>query len=107
MRKILTIFIIILAIFLTACTKKTNYNDTYNEVDVVQKCIKLCQETGVALTTSPCLSDELAPDWVCDVVHSPRQEIDNLPENQCSAFIEGKAKHFVEVTPNCELIRKV
>ncbi len=48
------------------------------------------------------------PDWVCDIAHSPRQsEIDDLPENQCSAYREGRAKHFVEVDMNCNLIRAI
>jgi len=33
--------------------------------------------------------------------------VDNKPENQCSAFREGKAKHFVEVNTSCELIRAI
>ncbi len=45
--------------------------------------------------------------WVCDVAHSPREDVDNLPENQCREFGEGKANHFVEVNPNCEFIKAV
>jgi len=52
---------------------------------------------GVDMTNGPCLTNELIPGWVVDVAHSPRQAIDNQPENQCSAFIEGKAKHFIEL----------
>lgn len=68
----------------------------------------LCQAElakGTDLSAGPCLSNELAHDWVCDVAHSPRQDIDNLPENQCSAYREGRAHHFVEVDENCELIK--
>lgn len=60
---------------------------------------------GVDLTPGPCLSNNLIPDWVADVVHNPRTEIDNLPENQCSAYREGTAHHFVELDPSGNLIR--
>ena len=33
------------------------------------------------------------------------QEIDNIASNQCSAFRDGIAKHFVEVDENCEVIK--
>jgi hypothetical protein len=61
------------------------------------------------LDTGPCLSDNNdewnVNDWVCDIAHSPRLDIDNLPENQCLAYTEGQAHHFVEVDENCKLIR--
>jgi hypothetical protein len=78
--------------------------------DQIDLCIQACREAleaGVDLGVGPCLLDPMPayPEWVCDVAHSPRiPEIDNLPENQCSAWREGRARHFVEVTPDCELI---
>lgn len=73
----------------------------------VQNCIELCEGSTLDLNASPCLSNDLLGNgtWVCDVAHSPRQDIDNLPENQCSAWREGLAKHFVELDPNCKLIK--
>ena len=61
------------------------------------------------LSKGPCLLNPITdiPDWVCDIAHSPRQDVDNDPNNQCSAFREGRAHHFVEVDENCELIRAV
>ncbi|MBU4246342.1 MAG: hypothetical protein KKE71_04825 [Nanoarchaeota archaeon] len=61
------------------------------------------------LSDGPCLLNpaKSATDWVCDIAHNPRLPIDDLPENQCSAYREGKAKHFVELDKNCELIRAV
>ncbi len=81
-----------------------------SEVNVTEICISKClklKETGKDLSNGPCLLNPIpsAPDWVCDVAHWPRQEVDNLPENQCSAYREGKATKFVEVTPDCKLIR--
>ncbi len=60
---------------------------------------------GLDMSNGPCLSNEIIPDWVVDVAHNPREAIDNQPENQCSAFREGKAHHFVELDPMGNLIR--
>lgn len=78
----------------------------------VQKCAALCKEaleSGQDLSNGPCLSDEAqswdVEDWVCDIAHSPRAEVDNLKENQCKEF-GVSANHFVEFTPECEFIKK-
>lgn len=60
---------------------------------------------GVDMTKGPCLTNELMPDWVLDIAHSPRQTVDNQPENQCSAFGEGKAHHFIELSEDGSLIK--
>lgn len=60
---------------------------------------------GEDLSNGPCLSNEVVPDWVADIAHDPRQAVDDLPENQCSAYREGKAHHFVELDPAGSLIR--
>ncbi|MDI6738140.1 MAG: hypothetical protein QME12_06535 [Nanoarchaeota archaeon] len=71
-------------------------------------CIKACKEAIIPLDNGPCLLNPIANSgWVCDVAHIPRRDIDNIAENQCSAFREGKASHFVEVSPDCKLINKV
>lgn len=56
-------------------------------------------------SSGPCLSEALLPGWVVDIVHSPRLPIDDLPENQCSAYREGRAQHFVELDLEGNLIR--
>lgn len=60
---------------------------------------------GILMDKSPCLTNDLAEGWVLDVAHDPREPIDNLPENQCSSFREGKAKHFIELNPEGKLIK--
>lgn len=55
------------------------------------------------LSSGPCLG-EIAPGWVLDIAHLPRQSIDNLPQNQCPDYLFGKASHFVEMTPAGEII---
>ena len=82
--------------------------------DYVQMCLNSCNNTKNAGDTSalelgPCLLDPIPnePDWVCDVAHSPRTGVDNNPHNQCQDYLTGKAHHFVEVSPECKLIRAV
>jgi len=60
---------------------------------------------GLDLSNGPCLSEEIIPDWCVDVAHSPRRMIDNLPENQCASYREGRVHHFVELDPSGKVIR--
>jgi hypothetical protein len=59
---------------------------------------------GVDLANGPCLGT-VAPDWVADVAHNPRQPVDDEPANQCEAYRSGAAHHFVELDLNGNLIR--
>jgi len=36
-------------------------------------------------------------DYAVDIVHVPKTSEDNLAENQCQAYMEGKASHFIEL----------
>src|SRR5437588_5732304 len=39
----------------------------------------------------PCISNgKEISGWVVDVAHRPRQAVDDLPENQCSAYANGR-----------------
>ena len=76
-------------------------------------CIFLCKgelNEGRSLDDGPCLSSGLeaweVEDWVCDVAHYPREDVDRLPENQCPEY-GVSADHFVEVSPDCSFIRSV
>lgn len=82
--------------------------------DPTYECTQLCNSARsqeISLESGPCLSDNNPfwdiSDWVCDIAHSPRQDIDNQPENQCADFRQGKASHFVELSPECGFIKKV
>lgn len=80
-----------------------------------EKCVELCREqisAGVDLNYGPCLSEMEGvewdvDDWACDVAHQPRKDIDNNSKYQCQEYRKGNVNHFVEVTPNCEFIRKL
>lgn len=56
------------------------------------------------LNSGPCLG-QIQNDWVLDVVHNPRIDVDNQPQNQCEDFIFGKAKHFVEIDTSGNIIQ--
>lgn len=60
---------------------------------------------GEDFSSGPCLTNALMEDWVLDIAHNPRQPIDDLPENQCPAYLEGRVRHFVELDPDGNLIR--
>jgi hypothetical protein len=65
------------------------------------------QARGVDLEAGPCIAERLPglEDWVADVAHDPREDIDDEAENQCRRYRSGEASHFVELTPDGELIR--
>ncbi len=71
-----------------------------------QQAIAACQERCQNATNldSQCLGN-LDPHWVCDIAHNPRQPQDNLEKNQCPGFLDGSHTQFVELTPDCALIR--
>lgn len=60
---------------------------------------------GYDFSSGPCLTNDLTQDWVADLVHVPRIDSDNLPQNQCQAYLEGRAKHFVELDLEGNLVR--
>lgn len=59
------------------------------------------KEKGEDFSKGPCLSNALMDDWVLDIVHNPRQPVDDLIENKCSPL----AKHIVELDTNGNLVR--
>ena len=81
------------------------FPETDKVVHQAQFIFELKQKRGENFQNGPCLSNDLSPGWVADIVHDPRQPIDDFPDNQCSAFLEGRAKHFVELSPEGRLIR--
>lgn len=63
------------------------------------------KKLGEDFSNGPCLSEALLPGWVLDISHNPRISVDDLPQNQCQSFREGRTKHFVELDTNGNLIR--
>lgn len=60
---------------------------------------------GVDFSSGPCLSEDLMPGWVADIVHTPRQAVDDLPENQCQEYRAGRAFRRVELDPDGNVVR--
>ncbi|MFA5070383.1 MAG: hypothetical protein WC528_03820 [Patescibacteria group bacterium] len=129
MRKIIFIFLLfILAITVSACGKKTVSQNTNSSglVDIAtgaadvkikesaeknlaiaeaRDIYRVKKEQGEDLSAGPCLSNDLIEDWVLDIAHNPRQDVDNEPANQCEAYRNGQAHHFVEFDLDGNLIR--
>src|SRR5947199_39878 len=76
-----------------------------NAINQAHYTYQLQKSQGVNFKNGPCLTNALIPDWVLDIAHNPRIPTDNLGANQCSALLEGKAHHFVELDPDGNLIR--
>jgi hypothetical protein len=59
------------------------------------------------LEAGPCISERLpgVEDWAADVAHDPRLPVDDEAANQCQSVRDGETHHFVELTPEGELIR--
>lgn len=110
MKALIILFLIIIIPF-SGCVKQT----MIEKDRVIAVCIEACNNYKENLSNGPCLLNPMNAEkdfpelskWVCDVAHSPRETVDNQMENQCSAFREGIADHFVEVDTNCELIKTV
>lgn len=63
------------------------------------------KKLGLDFSDGPCLTNDLMQGWVADIVHTPREKVDNLSENRCPAYIEGRAQHFVELDLSGEVVR--
>ena len=117
--------LLLLAVFMGGCLQETQQVDQslesltespaltgLSQETAVQLCVNACQEAkdaGTNLNDGPCLLDPITemPAWVCDVAHSPRADVDNIRANQCDAWHDGTASHFIEVDPDCEFIKAV
>jgi len=114
MSKNLLVFLALLTILLTAyltlvinasspkAVSKSEIDTAINQAKFLYQQKKL---RGEDFSNGPCLSDALMPNWVVDIVHSPRLPVDDLPENQCPSFREGRTSHFVELDLEGKLIR--
>lgn len=111
MPKSLLVALALTAVILTALvTYGLNFGGvTKSDIDIAVNQAKYLHEMkkqqGEDLSNGPCISNALMPDWVADIAHSPREAIDDLPANQCPAYLEGRARHFVELDLKGNLIR--
>ena len=73
-------------------------------IALAERAYERAKASGVDMSRGPCLG-VIKPGWVADVAHDPRQDVDDQPENQCEAYREGEADHFVELDPEGNFIR--
>lgn len=97
------VLLLVLVVFFSGCSSQEVDSKKPEEL-CIAKC-KASLSDGVDLGEGPCLSNQIAPDWVCDVAHKPRMAEDNLLKNRCEAFANGSAHHFVELDPECDVIQ--
>lgn len=106
---IIALGVVILAAYFTILTNanpsKISKSEEDAAVNQARYLYQVDKEQGRDFTFGPCLSNALMPGWVADIAHNPREPIDDLPENQCPAFREGRASHFVELDVEGNLIR--
>lgn len=81
---------------------KADIDTAVNQAKYLYKMEKV---KGRDFSSGPCLSNALMPDWVAEIAHNPRENIDELEANQCPAYIEGRAHHFVELDLEGNLIK--
>ncbi len=107
---ILTLTVILLTAYLTlsinaGLPKSISKSEIDTAINQAKHLYRQEKDKGKDFSNSPCLSDALLPNWVVDIVSNPRLPIDDLSGNQCPAYLEGRAKHFVELDPSGNLIR--
>lgn len=84
----------------------TSQDDTIYLTSLAQSMYARAKQEGKDLSNGPCLGTIPGfSDWVVDIAHSPRLPVDDDPTNQCEAFRNGQAKHFIELDPNGNVIK--
>ena len=112
-KNLLLTFVLIVIILVAYFTLVANFgipktplkNEVATAINQAKHLYNLEKQAGRDFSSGPCLSNALLPGWVLDIAHNPRQPIDDLAENQCMAYREGRALHFVELDVNGNLIR--
>jgi hypothetical protein len=89
--------------------KHGNPSNTPTEVLVQEEAIKcakglyeIARSDGLPLN-SQCLGT--CTDYAVDIVNVPRNSDDDLVENQCASFKEGKVMHFIELDKEGKIVR--
>ena len=122
MKKGVTILLILIIILVATFYILTRKPETINYEDrVKQEALKLynqVKESGIEFS-SQCLGNIVvyrsnyfvgifkldSVDYVVDIVHVPRIAEDDLLENQCQDYREGKIIHFVELDKDGNVVR--
>ena len=107
---IISLTVILVTAYLTLAINAPSPNSaSKNEIETAINQAKYLYQQGKLkgkdFANGPCLSDALLPNWVVDIAHNPRLPIDDLSQNQCPGYFEGRTQHFVELDPEGNLIR--
>ncbi len=92
-------------LFNTSFSRSISKNEVDTAINQAKHLYRQEKQNGRDFINGPCLSDALMPNWIVDIAHKPRISIDDLSENQCPAYREGRAQHFVELDPEGNVIR--
>jgi hypothetical protein len=91
-------------------TAHGNPTETPNYVTVQQEAIE-CALNLYNMQVKETLSSQCLGTcggaYAVDIVHVPRNTEDNLPENQCEDYREGKVTHFIELDKEGNVVRIV
>jgi hypothetical protein len=103
-------FVVTAATVLAGCAsggEQISPSDRDQAVDQAQAAYREVVGAGQDLSSGPCIAESLPGlgDWVADIAHDPREEIDDEPANQCQRYRDDQAKHFVELDEDGTLIR--
>ena len=70
------------------------------------------KEEGIGFINGRCLSNGLFGNpeypetrWVLAIANEPRNQSDDLPENQCSAYRDGQAFNYIEMDKNGNILK--
>jgi hypothetical protein len=98
---------VVLAAFIAGCGGSSGASQGDRDKAVAAAKFLYAGKAKQDLSSGPCLSESIPglSDWAVDVAHDPRQPVDELPANQCQSFRDGETHHFVELTPEGQLIR--
>ncbi len=71
---------------------------------LAKKRFNLKKDEGLNFTNGPCLG-VIAPGWVVDIAHNPRQPSDDEAQNQCAEYRQKTVQHMVELDTNGNVIQ--
>jgi hypothetical protein len=100
--------VVVAALALSGCgSDEASSSEQDQAVAAAMDAYDAANAKGVDFASGPCIAERLPglDDWVADVAHDPREDVDDQAENQCQRYRDGEASHFVELTPEGELIR--
>jgi hypothetical protein len=95
------------AAFIAGCGGGSSASDADKDKAIAAAKFLYAGKVKEDLSSGPCLSEGLpgVSDWAVDIAHDPRQAVDDQPANECASFRDGETHHFVELTPDGQLIR--